>query len=92
MTRSDSETKERISGGRDFVMDILKASEEEMERRYRLKAGGYDLERLTRQAAEIFGLRIKVVRYHPAQTSPSRPTGSEKGSQKRGQKRGQVCS
>jgi putative transposase len=31
---------ERILGDSDFVMDVLKASEEEMERRYRLKVLG----------------------------------------------------
>jgi putative transposase len=35
---------ERIFGNSDFVMDALKAGEEEMERRYRLKASGTNLE------------------------------------------------
>ena len=32
---------ERILGDSDFVMDALKASEEQLERKYRLKAEGY---------------------------------------------------
>jgi chromosomal replication initiation ATPase DnaA len=50
---------ERILGDSDFVLDVLKASEEEMERRYRLKAAGYNLERLARRVAEIFGVRAE---------------------------------
>lgn len=47
---------ERILGNSDFVMEVLKISEEEMERRYRLKAAGYDLERCARRVAEVFGV------------------------------------
>jgi putative transposase len=47
---------ERILGDSDFVMDVLKASEEEMERRYRLKASGVNLERVAQQVAGIFGI------------------------------------
>jgi putative transposase len=50
---------ERILGKSDFVLDVLKASEEEMERRYRLKAGGYNLEKLARRVGEIFGMRAE---------------------------------
>jgi len=50
---------ERILGDSDFVLDVLKVSEEEMERRYRLKAAGYDLERLARRVGEIFGIRAE---------------------------------
>jgi hypothetical protein len=50
---------ERILGDSDFVLDVLKSSEEEMERRYRLKAAGYNLERLAGRVAEIFGLRAE---------------------------------
>ena len=50
---------ERILGESDFVLDVLKASEEEMERRYRLKAVGYNLERLARRVGEIFGIRAE---------------------------------
>lgn len=36
-------------GEGDFVMDVLKISREEMERRYRLKAVGFTLEKLARR-------------------------------------------
>ena len=48
---------ERILGESDFVMDVLRAAEEEMERRYRLKARGYDLDKLGERVAGILGLK-----------------------------------
>jgi len=53
---------ERILGDSDFVLDVLKASEEELERRYRLKAVGFDLERLAQRVAEIFGIEAEEIR------------------------------
>jgi len=50
---------ERILGDSDFVMEVLKVSEEEMERRYRLKVAGYDLEKLASHAAKLFGLKME---------------------------------
>jgi len=50
---------ERILGDSDFVSDVLKVSGEEMERRDRLKAAGYDLEKLGRRVAEIFGIEAE---------------------------------
>jgi hypothetical protein len=50
---------ERILGDGDFVMDVLKASQEEMERRYRLKAVGFNLEKLAGRVSEIFGIETK---------------------------------
>ena len=47
---------ERILGDSDFVMEVLRASEKEMERRYRLKAEGYDLDKLAAKAADLLGL------------------------------------
>jgi hypothetical protein len=47
---------ERILGDSDFVMEVLRAAEEEMERRYRLKAEGYDLDKLAGKAADLLGL------------------------------------
>ena len=48
---------ERILGDSDFVMEVLRASEEEMERRHRLKAEGYDLDKLAGKAADLFGVK-----------------------------------
>jgi len=50
---------ERILGDSDFVLGVLKSSEEEMERRYRLKAAGYNLERVAGRVAEVFGVRAE---------------------------------
>ena len=50
---------ERILGDSDFVMDVLKASEEEMERRYRLRALGFNLEKLAQRVARIFGVETR---------------------------------
>lgn len=45
---------ERILGDSDFVLDVLKTCEEQLERRYRLQTQGYDLEKVARKVADIF--------------------------------------
>ncbi len=50
---------ERILGDSDFVMEVLKVSEEDMERRYRLKAAGYDLPKVASRVAKFLGLEVK---------------------------------
>jgi putative transposase len=45
---------ERILGDSVFIKEVLKASEEQLHRAYRLRAEGYDLERLSQKVAEIF--------------------------------------
>ena len=40
-------------GGSDFVDQVLKASEEKIQRRYELRAGGFDLEKILKRAAEL---------------------------------------
>lgn len=45
---------ERILGGSDFVRDVLAEQKEQFERRYWLKAQGYDIERVVTKAAEVF--------------------------------------
>jgi putative transposase len=40
-----------------YSTEVLKASEEGMERRYGLKAEGLDLERVIERVSEIFGMR-----------------------------------
>jgi putative transposase len=44
---------ERILGDGDFVADVLSQADEQFEQKYRMKAEGFDLERLTRRVAEI---------------------------------------
>ena len=47
---------ERILGDSQFVLDVLKESEERFERKYELKARGYDLDALAERVEEIFGM------------------------------------
>jgi putative transposase len=49
---------------------VLKASEEAMERRYRLRAEGFDLERIIGRVAEMFGMRAAEIK--TAGKSPTR--------------------
>jgi len=44
---------ERILGDSDFVLEVLKSSEEQFERKYRLKSQGFDLSRLSKRVAEL---------------------------------------
>ncbi len=47
---------ERILGDSDFVDSIISQSEENYERRHRLKRQGYDLERIADRVAEVLGM------------------------------------
>ena len=47
---------ERILGDSDFVEKVLTQASEQMERRYRLKAEGWTLTKITERVAEIFGI------------------------------------
>lgn len=51
-----SKSDERILGDSDFVDEVLKAADESLQRRYALKAKGWDLDRLARKSARIYGL------------------------------------
>ncbi len=55
---------ERILGERGFIEDVLRASEEELEQRYRLKTQGYDLERVIRKVGEITGIEPDRIGAH----------------------------
>jgi hypothetical protein len=52
---------ERILGDGDFVETVLKTSEEELERKYKLKAHGYDFDWLVKRVADVIGLDAKEV-------------------------------
>jgi len=52
---------ERILGDSDFVENVLIQSSEQMERRYRLKAKGMTLAKITERVAEIFGIEEEQV-------------------------------
>ncbi|PQP34300.1 transposase, partial [Desulfobacteraceae bacterium SEEP-SAG9] len=47
---------ERILEDSDFVDKVLSQASEQMERRYRLKAQGWTLTKITARVAEIFGI------------------------------------
>jgi len=53
---------ERILGESEFVGEVLKASEEVMERRYRLRAEGLDLEGIIGRVGEMFGMRAEEIK------------------------------
>lgn len=47
---------ERILGDSDFVKEVLSGQKEQFERRYWLKAQGYDIDRVVQKAAGVFGI------------------------------------
>jgi len=47
---------ERILGDSQFVLNVLKDSEERFERKYELKAKGYDIDALAERVEGIFGM------------------------------------
>jgi hypothetical protein len=52
---------ERILGDSDFVLEALRVSDERLERKYRLKAEGYTLEKLAGRVAEVLGLEPEAI-------------------------------
>jgi hypothetical protein len=52
---------ERILGDSDFVMKVLEQSEEGLQRRYGLRAEGYDFGKLLRHAAELCGVSAEEI-------------------------------
>ena len=52
---------ERILGDSDFVEKVLSQASEQMEQRYRLKAEGWTLEKITERVAEIFDIEKEQV-------------------------------
>lgn len=53
---------ERILGESEFVGEVLKASEEAMERRYGLRAEGLDLEGIIGRVAKLFRMRAEEIK------------------------------
>ena len=47
---------ERILGDSEFVDSVLSQANEKYERRYELKRRGYDLDRIAKRVAEIYGM------------------------------------
>jgi REP element-mobilizing transposase RayT len=52
---------ERILGDSDFVENVLKSAEEELEQKYDLKARGYDFDRVAQRVAEVMKIEIEQV-------------------------------
>lgn len=52
---------ERILGDSDFVENVLKSAEEDLEQKYDLKAKGYDFDRVARRVAEAMAMDIEQV-------------------------------
>ena len=50
-------TDERIPGDGDFVEDVLSAAQEQMEKRYRLAAKGYDLDKIASKVSDLMQLK-----------------------------------
>jgi hypothetical protein len=53
---------ERILGDSDFVQTVLAARKESLERRYRLKAKGIDLDAVIERVAEAVGIDAELIR------------------------------
>ncbi|MEW6672511.1 MAG: transposase [Thermodesulfobacteriota bacterium] len=47
---------ERILGDSDFVDSVISLSEEDYERRHKLKQRGYDLDRIAKRVSEVLGM------------------------------------
>jgi len=52
---------ERILGDSDFVEAVLKEANEQLERRYRLKAEGFDLDRVAQRVAAVMNITLELV-------------------------------
>jgi chromosomal replication initiation ATPase DnaA len=52
---------ERILGDSDFVEAVLKEANEQLERRYRLKAEGFDLEQVAQRVAAVMDCSVELV-------------------------------
>ena len=52
---------ERILGDGDFVDRVLASAEEEMEKRYKLRSGGFDLKRVAFRVSEVLGVKPEEV-------------------------------
>jgi len=52
---------ERILGSSDFIREVLREQKERLERRYQLRAQGYDIERVVKKVAEIFNMEPREI-------------------------------
>jgi len=52
---------ERVLGDSDFVERVLKAADEFLERKYRLKSQGYDIDKIADRVAEIYSIKPEEI-------------------------------
>jgi len=52
---------ERILGDSNFVQAVLKEADEQLERRYRLKAEGFELEHVVERVAQLLDIPVEAV-------------------------------
>ena len=52
---------ERILGDSDFVLSILAEANEKLDRFYKIKSQGYNIEKVERRVVEIFGIEKDVI-------------------------------
>jgi hypothetical protein len=52
---------ERILGDSDFIEAVLKKADEQMERRYRLEAEGFDLDRVAGRVAKVMSIKPDLI-------------------------------
>ncbi|UCE51306.1 MAG: transposase [Desulfobacterales bacterium] len=52
---------ERILGDSDFVEAVLKEADEQLERRYRLKAEGYEFEQVAERVAQVLDMPLELI-------------------------------
>ena len=52
---------ERILGDSDFVEAVLREADEQLERRYRLKAEGFGLEQVAERVAQVMSIPAELV-------------------------------
>jgi len=52
---------ERILGESDFVKEVLSEQKEQFERRYKLEAQGYDIDRVFEKVSEVFDIEPEEI-------------------------------
>ena len=52
----------KLTEDSDFVEEVLKASEEKMQRRYELSADGMNLDKILKRAAELLEVSVEEIR------------------------------
>lgn len=59
--RAPMKGDERILGDSEYVDDVLRAANERLQRKYRLKAQGLDVDKVAERAAALLGLPVEAI-------------------------------